>query len=194
MNTAPTIALCIGHSRRINGRRDGGAVSTGGMQEWDYNQDLAMRLAAILTADGRTRPVIFDEYQGPGYGGAMSWLAQAAAKAGAILAVELHFNSADNPEARGFEFLHWKSSEAGRRLAQAFIDSMTAHFPQSHSRGVKPIAKGERGWHFLAMTECPAVILEPFFGSNASEWARFSHLADELAQAYADAILAHLFP
>lgn len=32
MSTLPRVALCIGHSRMINGHRDGGAVSVGGVQ------------------------------------------------------------------------------------------------------------------------------------------------------------------
>jgi len=41
----------------------------------------------------------------------------------------------------------------------------------------------------LQRTPCPAVILEPYFGSSVEETAFFSSRREELAKSYADAIL-----
>ena len=42
------VAICVGHSRHINGKRDGGAVSVGGVSEWTFNLDLAQEIDRIL--------------------------------------------------------------------------------------------------------------------------------------------------
>jgi N-acetylmuramoyl-L-alanine amidase len=46
----------------------------------------------------------------------------------------------------------------------------------------------QRGGQFLRGTHCPAVICEPFFGSNQAEWTYFAGHQQELAQVIADGI------
>ena len=84
-------------------------------------------------------------------------------------AIELHFNAA-SPKAQGHEWLYWHSSEKGRLLARALRDSFEDCFPQLISRGIKPKQKGSRGAGFLRLTHCPAVIAEPFFGTNNEDF------------------------
>lgn len=52
MNDPATIALCVGHSRMIHGRRDGGAIAADGKtSEWEYNAALADATATRLAED-----------------------------------------------------------------------------------------------------------------------------------------------
>jgi N-acetylmuramoyl-L-alanine amidase len=50
----------------------------------------------------------------------------------------------------------------------------------------------ERGTPLLRDVSCPAVIVEPFFGSNATDWRVVNERADELAVAQAQAIAGWL--
>ena len=163
-----TIAICIGHSRKINGRFDGGAVSVGNVQERTYNGELAKIIKRELEADGVTA-IIIDEYEGGGYTSAMTWLAGQIKDIQADAAIELHFNSASET-ARGHEWLYWHSSANSKRLANEIEDIFSEVLPGMPNRGIKAIDGSDRGGEFLRRTHCPAVIAEPFFGSNSNDW------------------------
>jgi N-acetylmuramoyl-L-alanine amidase len=157
------IALCIGHSRWIKGRRDCGAVSVDGTSEWEYNEELADLIAEEL---GEFEVKIYDDYHGTGYTSAMQWLAGQIRRIDAACAIELHFNSAP-PQARGHEWLHWHRSANGLALAERLEAAFDVGIP---ARGVKPIDMSGRGGVFLKSVPPPAVIAEPFFGSNIDDW------------------------
>lgn len=186
--TTPRIALCIGHSRRINDRLDGGAVSISGVSEWTYNRALADLIGAHLTRY-RLQWFIVDAYQGRGYGGAMAWLANHLAERAADVAIELHFNSA-GPTARGHEWLYWHSSKSGRRLAESLDFEMRLQFPPGilPARGLKPRSGEHRGSEFLRRTHCPAVIAEPYFASNEEDWKLATMHKDKVAIGIANGI------
>lgn len=183
----PLVALCIGHSRFINGRRDGGAVSVGGVSEWDYNGDLAQLIAGRL-AQFRIRSVIVSEYEGNGYGAAMRWLASHLRGLDVDGAVELHFNSA-HTTATGHEWLYWQTSRRGEALARSLDDGMRQQVPPHilRARGIKPVSIG-RGSEFLRLTHCPACVAEPFFGSNPADWKIATEQKPKIAQAIANGI------
>lgn len=179
------IAICVGHSRKINGRYDGGAYSPSlDINERDFNLKVASQLVDMLKDRG-IRSKVFDHYNGNGYGAAMSDVAKQVKEARASLAIELHFNSA-SPEANGHEWLYWHSSEIGKKIAAKFDIEFCKAFPTIKKRGFKAITKKDRGAKFLELTHCPAVILEPFFGSSTQDCAKIS--IEGLAEAYAKAI------
>jgi N-acetylmuramoyl-L-alanine amidase len=180
------IAICIGHSRKIGSRYDGGAYSPHlKINERDFNLKVATKLSAKLTTRGIPSKM-FDHYEGRGYGSAMADVAAQVKKAGCTVAVELHFNSA-TPSATGHEWLYWHSSVKGKALAEKFERCFSRLFPNIKSRGIKPKTKADRGGKFLELTHCPAIILEPFFGSNESDCDSIN--IDTLAEAYANALL-----
>tara|TARA_R100000655_G_scaffold21217_4_gene43585 strand:- start:39816 stop:40370 length:555 start_codon:yes stop_codon:yes gene_type:complete len=155
------IAICVGHSRP----NDSGAASVTGVTEWDYNSQLADMIGDRL----KTKYKIYSTYKGSSYWSSMKWLAKTLRNDAVEAAVELHFNAA-TPSATGHEWLYWKTSEKGRLFARALRDSFEDCFPQLRSRGIKPRQKGSRGAAFLRLTHCPAIIAEPFFGSNNEDW------------------------
>lgn len=180
------IAICIGHSRA----GDSGAVSVGGVSEHAFNSKLGRITWEIL----RSRcidAVVIDHYVGGSYGSAMSWLAKHLRGIAATAAIELHFNSA-TPSARGHEYLYWHSSSRGKALARSLADSQQRAFPSStprRDRGTLAITTPRsRGGLFLRLTHCPAVIAEPFFGSNPEEWEHASMHFMEYAEALATGI------
>ena len=176
------IALCIGHSRQ----GDSGASSVDGTTEYDYNCDLAQQISIKTRQDIR----IYNTYHGNGYTSAMRWLARKLKSDGAEFAIELHFNAA-SPSATGHEWLYWNTSENGRRLARSLRDSMEDSFPQLTSRGIKGRGKGARGASFLRLTHCPAVIAEPFFGTNKDDWHLATAHKDGLATAITGGIVLY---
>ncbi len=166
--SAPLVAICVGHSRFIGGKRDGGAVSAGDVSEWTYNRELALWIQQLLVARG-IDAFVEDKYEGNGYTDSMRWLASYLKGRQATLAVELHFNAATG-SARGHEWLYWGASSKSRELAGHLSLSFAEAVPEIPARGIKPRTSADRGGEFLRLTHCPAVICEPFFGDNAKDW------------------------
>lgn len=158
------IAVCVGHSRP----GDEGAVSTAGVSEHAWNSRIAGMLAFTLQGRGHDCMVVA-AYEGASYGAAMKWLGQKLSVAGAEVAIELHFNASDNPAATGHEWLHWGGSNNGRILAKFLKARMELSYPRLASRGIKGLGPRDRGAEFVRYTPCPAVICEPFFGSNEND-------------------------
>jgi len=181
--TKKLVAICVGHSRS----GDRGAVNVEGVTEWAFNQPLAKRVCELIEAAGHST-VLVDHYNGASYGTAMNWLARHLQELKVDAAIELHFNSA-GPYANGYEFLHWFSSPKGLKLADELLRSHSKTFPNQKNRGLKQINAEDRGGVFLRKTHCPAVICEPFFGSNATENCLYFSKREELAKAYAKGVL-----
>ena len=178
---ADLIGICVGHSRP----EDSGALSVSGMNEWLYNVRVASLLKKYLNDFGIPSK-IYDEYDGASYSSAMRWVAHQMDEDGVTAAIELHFNSA-SPSAHGCEMLYYHKSASGERLAANLqIEVITEY--NTKNRGTKPMQKFSRGGGFLVKTKCPAVICEPFFGSNEREWSMFSSSRNLLAKAYARGI------
>ena len=177
------VAICVGHSRG-----DKGAVSIGGVTEWDYNVKVADRLKDILERTG-VNVTVFDHYPASTYEGAMGWLAQSLNKLELDCAIELHFNSA-SPEAEGYEYLYWGGSLPGKRLAECFQSAHQDLLMPQNNRGIKAISIGDRGAAFLRKPKTVCLICEPFFGSSEKEWGLFEDDAgrDNLARAYANGL------
>ena len=178
-------AICVGHSRR----GDEGAVAWDGKTtEREYNTRLALAVQRLLEALG-VPCVLIAKYEGGSYGAAMRWLALKLVEVGAAGAVELHFNSSDTPSAHGHEMLYCAGSVAGRSLAVA-VNSALAVFPNIPDRGVKGLAKADRGYQFVAGVKPPAVISEAFFGSSREDWQRVNdpEEIEALAEALAGGI------
>lgn len=178
------VAICIGHSRS----GDDGAVSVSGMSEWAFMRPVGAKLVERLNALG-VDAMLVDQYMGAGYGEAMGWLAGQLRVANVGAAVELHFNAADNKSAAGHEWLHWAGSKRGHALALALESRYARAYEQAKRRGVKSLSKSDRGALFLEGTHCPAVICEPFFGSNAEEWKRATSGEAQLVAALAAGIV-----
>lgn len=176
------VAICVGHSR--NG--DMGAVSCGGINEWTYNKKVAESLKSDLQEYGISSFIV-DNYGGTygSYTSAINWLVKHLKEQKASVAVELHFNAAANQDANGMEMLHWETSRIGLSLAEYVLQGCKKFFPIANSRGVKSLGKGARGATFLRKTHCPAIITEPFFGTNWQDWIMFADQEATLSQAYA---------
>lgn len=185
------IAILTGHSR--NG--DKGAVSVGGVSEWEFNT----RVGALTEMHLHNLGIECEHinwYGGSSYGAAVRWVANKLKSEGFTHAIEQHFNSSDSPQSNGHEFLFFHSSKEGKRLARCLAESHQEDFPFSrprHSSGLKPLtSKKDRGFLMAKTTHCPFVIDEPFFGSNPEEWHYFSQNIEALAASKAKGIAKFL--
>lgn len=176
------VAICVGHSRS----GDMGAVSCGHVDEWTYNKKVAEFLKSDLQEFGISSFVV-DNYGGShgSYTSAINWLTKHLKEQKASVALELHFNAAANQDANGMEMLHWHSSRIGLSLAEYVLQACKRFFPIAKDRGVKGLGKGARGATFLRTTHCPAIITEPFFGTNWQDWIMFADQEATLSQALA---------
>jgi N-acetylmuramoyl-L-alanine amidase len=181
----PMIAICVGHSRR----GDSGAVSVDETSEREFNRQLAALVAEALEARKIPATVIYP-YEGSTYGQAMTWLAGRLRKAD--LAVELHFNSSSVRAASGHEWLYLVGSHGGRESARCLERAMKAEYPGTLARGCKALGGRDNGFQFLAKAPCPAVIAEPFFGTNADDWALMDGDRPRLARTLAAGLAAAL--
>lgn len=173
---------------RADGSPEGGAVAAdGATNEWKFNRSLALLVQDRLRGR-KIESVVIDSYGPGGYSTAMRALRRRLEAMPSIrAAVELHFNSGP-PTAKGHEWLYWRESRAGHALATALDRAMREHCPWSTPRGVKPRDREDRGAGFLLQTPVPAVIAEPFFGSNPQEWAMATAAMPMIAEAMAAGI------
>lgn len=182
----PKIALCVGHSRTIGTHRDGGAVSWDGKtNEWTFNSHLVLRVQSRLAMLG-VDSLVFQTYPGNGYTASMRALAKRIDDSRCTHGVEFHFNSA-GPLAHGHEVLYFAGSVKGAKLATQTNNQLTVHF-NTPNRGVKGLTLGDKGGGYLFETRVPAIIVEPFFGSSASDWNAMALHIEPLAEALAQGI------
>ena len=100
-----------------------------------------------------------------GYKSKMQDLANRINKQDYSAVIELHFNSA-TPTANGCEALFFGGSAIGKRWSQVYVDKIVQAYGM-RNRGVLAItSESQRGYWFLKLMKAPAIILEPFFGSN----------------------------
>jgi N-acetylmuramoyl-L-alanine amidase len=158
------------------------------VSEWTFWKPLGFQITERLRKAG-VDGVCIDHYEGGSYGAAMTLLATRLKKANVDAAVELHFNSATNKLASGHEWLHWAGSQRGAALANALENRYARTFQEARRRGVLSRSAGDRGALFLERTHCPAVICEPFFGSNATEWRTACRGESQLVLALGGGIL-----
>jgi N-acetylmuramoyl-L-alanine amidase len=185
------VAICIGHSRSVNGRIEGGAVSVGGESEWSYNRQLGEMIVDEL-GKRAIDTVEISRYNGPSYGSAQRWLAKTLKDCKATIAIELHFNCSDDENANGHEWLYWSNSINGKLLAKSIHDNMCLGVNEIKSRGAKPRFHGDRGSEFLSGTHCPAVICEVGFGSNPKDWSLMVSKKLDIARAIAQGVMDYL--
>lgn len=177
------VAIVVGH----NPRQPGAVRCDTREAEYLWNSRIAMRIEE--TAAGGDYPGIevktfFRPYMGS-YAREVRDVYPRVDAFGADVSLELHFNSHENPKANGCEMLS-SGSARSMQLSEALQNAVLSRF-EVRDRGVKVLGPKDDGYLALHAGRAPAVILEPYFGSNAKDCATFSGPHDE--QGYAEAIL-----
>lgn len=156
------IAIVVGHTNR----RDKGAFSPYLLQsEQPYNLQVALQLKSLA-------PNLYDVHTHS----VQDYYKRQTAMAAKLnvgkyrLAIELHFNAASSPTANGTYCLYWYGSKVGKHVAESISQDIAKRF-KTTLRAVNGaqalVNEHDRGYWFTALTNMPAVIVEPFFGSNS---------------------------
>lgn len=152
------IALVIGH----NARAQGAVRATDGRTEYDWMADLAAAIQAAQPAMYKIirRPAgkAYSAEIKEAYGAADAW--------GAVATVELHFNGGP-PAATGTETLT-SGTTGSLRLAKLIQPAMVGALGL-RDRGLVTRKRGDRGGESLWVGRAPAVLIEPYFGSNPED-------------------------
>ena len=168
------VALIIGHDKQ-----DGGAARcTDGMQEYEWNRDLASR---IWQCD----PTVFEIFlidPSLGYSASIRDVYDRVDAWGCDLSIELHFNAA-SASATGTET--FSSGSAGSLKFANAIQGTMVETLGLRDRGVKIRNRATKGRGYLSLVSgrAPAVLIEPYFGSNPSDCLRANERKQELAEA-----------
>ncbi len=173
------LAIIVGHTASRPGAR---AVAPIDMNEHPFNKDVAERMESAARARGIVARTFFRD--GVGIRGA--YQAAVGFEPGAI--IELHFNAAGSPLARGTETLCSAANPLSRALADTVQQAMVRVFSREgrSDRGVKVLTDGDRGFvNVSAAPSVPSVLVEPFFGSSEQE----CRLAKERTEAYAGGLV-----
>jgi N-acetylmuramoyl-L-alanine amidase len=158
------LGVVVGHNIKSQGavRRDTGET------EFSYNS----RLAEMIVSMGKDTNIdvkVFIRTAGLGYTREIRKVYKEVDAWGADLSMELHFNSAAATSAGGTETL-----SSGSKNSLIFAEEIQEQLlltMGSRNRGVKvrnSRTKG-RGYMSLISGRAPAVIIEPFFGSNPAD-------------------------
>ncbi len=168
-STAPVIVIDAGH-----GGTDPGKVGKSGVLEKDVNLAVAKKLQTRLEADG-----IYVVMTREGDAGLYSENAQnkkredmearvrIISEAKPELTVSIHQNSFPSEDCTGAQVFYYKDSEESKKLAEL----LQKKFPEVLGDGNTRQAKANSDYYLLRKTECPIVIAECGFLSNASEEA-----------------------
>lgn len=159
------IAICIGHTASDKGI---GAQSKFAeiKDENKWNEEIAFLLRNILIRQGASPKIYYRKDADYNTFVISQSKEMRAAQPNCKCAIELHYNAADAPAAKGCEFLCYSTS--GARWARELADAYEVQFTGMKMRrdnGVYKISSGNGvGW--LKRVPPPAVIAEPFFSSN----------------------------
>ena len=180
---ARRLAIIVGHTLH---RQGAAALPPIDQNEYPFNTEIARRMELAAANHGMVARTFFRD--GVGIQGAY----QNAVAFDPDSIIELHFNAAENPAARGTETLYGDVNPDSRRLAELVQNSMVSVFGRSRSgnRGIKVRQPGDRGFASVtAAPTVPSVLVEPFFGSNAGECRLAHEKAVEYAEGLVDALV-----
>jgi N-acetylmuramoyl-L-alanine amidase len=175
----PSVAVVIGHHPDA----PGAALRVGEhtAHEYGFWRPFARELVRSLQTVGITGHLVERPNAEPD-----ADLADRVNALGADAAIELHFNAFKDPTANGTEMLHCADSAEGKRLARGLLQTVTRTLG-TKNRGLKQ----KVGWPFLDLTEMPAVVCEPAFGSNRSDAWKLTKGQMDLLRAYRAGIAAY---
>jgi N-acetylmuramoyl-L-alanine amidase len=176
------IAIVIGH----NSKAQGAVRVTDGRTEFDWNGELAGLIQSHNPASVR----VFRRERGGGYSAEIDRVYAEVDAWGADCSIELHFNGSVNPHANGG--LTLSSGTRGSMSLAGEIRVRAAKALSNTDRGIRKLGRHDRGGRSLWQGKAPAVMTEPYFGSNASECLAAGMHMDELAEAYYRGAVAFL--
>lgn len=170
------IAIVVGH----NEKAQGAVRVTDGRTEYDWNSELA---AAIRDLNPKQVMVFHRKHDPAGYTAEIHDCYARCDMWGADVSCELHFNSFTTA-ASGTETLF--ATKAGKAVAEKVQAAMVGALGL-RDRGLLHRPSG-RGAGSLIAGKAPAVLVEPYFGSNPTDCLRADERFGKLAEAIFSAL------
>lgn len=163
-------AIIVGHENSAQG-----AVSKILGTEYDFNLSLSIEMYRIARSLGMDCQIFKRDGLGRGKVGEL-------VSKYADCAIELHFDSVDDPKVRGSTTLYDESGSLEfAKLVHAEMISCLGRGPKQ-DRGLDLVSSKDRGFYNLSVVKIPSCLVEPAFGSspedsklllsNKSEYAR----------------------
>jgi len=179
-----TVVIDSGH-----GGIDGGKESKSGGLEKTINLSIAIKLKAILEADGinviMTRTDdngLYDENASNKKVSDMKKRCQIINNSKADLAVSIHQNSFPDSDVSGAQVFYYTYSAEGKKLAGILQNSFKENVNNNNTR----VEKANKTYYMLVNTKIPIVIAECGFLSNPEEDALLN--TEEYQQSIAEAL------
>lgn len=172
------IAFVIGH----NSKRKGAYSKHLKMREFDFYSEVVKHLDNVEV-------FIYDETIS-GYITRVKAMAKKLNAGNYDLVIELHFNSFSDAAANGCETLYFFKSKNGKYYASLFSEIVNDYTGiKLRNGGLKALAnRKDRGFASVYYPSAPAILIEPFFGSNKSDCDKIES-AENLACIINDFIL-----
>ena len=173
------IALVVGHDKDRQG-----AYGNKGISEWLFNDRFLIELVPMLP-EKHTYFIFYRSADIKGYTNKMVDLHSRIDEIGCDISIEFHFNSVADSSVNGNEVLY--CSNNGLKLAN-ILDDCFDILP-NRGRGVKKVTLLDNGGGFCCNGKSTAIITEPFFGSEQSDYVHNGKYRHLLQEAYVDFFL-----
>ena len=160
------VAIINGHSAKKPN-----AKAYNGTREYFWNDDVQEYIFAKY--EGKIKLIQLDRPDW-GYKRAMKWLAQQCHKHKVDVAIELHFDAAGVPKAKGGHFRTMKGNKEALAQAQDFMEGYLGRFNFASQRhnGVKEMKQSDAGYWFCYYMDkygIAGMLFEPFFADYKTE-------------------------
>lgn len=170
------LAIVVGH----NSKARGAVMVTTGAAEYDWNTDLAKMICTLARPEDNVEIAIFNRLPGLPYWQEIDNCYMAVDAWGADCSIELHFNGSTSAKAEGCATLS-SGSQKSSLLAAHLQEKMVGTISMDDD-GVIKLKRQDRGGRSLHAGRAPAVLIEPFFGSNHTEATRADQRKPLLAE------------
>lgn len=156
-----------------------------GLREQDVTYGIAAKLKPMLKAAGHevrlTRYATMASLGGS-VNESLSLRCQMANEWGAELFISIHCNASDNASAHGSEVYSYQSGTMAARYARRIQNALVSRL-KTADRGAKTA-----GYYVLKHTNCPAVLVETAFITNAADNALLSARQADFAAAVCEGV------
>lgn len=172
------VAIIIGH----RSKRQGAYSEHLDQTEYQFNKTVALALADIADIYERPNTPFVSE------GMRIRQVINEVNKHNYELVISLHFNSFHNPQAHGVTALHYITNKFTKLLSQTFVTMVNDEFKIKKRELIAITSKKQRGGTLICGLNSPAILVEPFFGSNKYDAIQFKDKEEPYSKLLRDLI------
>ncbi|MDC9722364.1 MAG: N-acetylmuramoyl-L-alanine amidase [Urechidicola sp.] len=177
------VAIIIGHRSGNKGAKSEWL----GTNEYDYMKAVALHLKDVADVYERPNtPFVTEAYR-------IKQLTNKVNKKSYDLVLSLHFNAFKDDNAHGSTALHYVTNKRTKRLGQRFTQLINLWFGVAQRDLIPITSKYQRGGALIMNINAPALLLEPFFGSNPADCVNFYDAEEKYAELIKELICEYLY-